>query len=71
MYTMSEKEPDTFAKWKYSAYSAVIFLIVTLPIFNNTFLSRFMTNGTLTMTGHGIRTLLFLLIIRGIMEFNI
>ena len=68
---MSETVPNEFAKWKYSAYSAVIFVIITLPILNNMFLSRFITNGSLTLTGHIIRSLLFLIVIRAIMEFNI
>lgn len=65
-------------KWRYSIYSAIVFLIISSPyayISVNTLLKKIVkissTNGCPTLVGLLVHALVFTLIIRGMMELDI
>ena len=65
-------------KWKYSLYSAIVFLLISSPytymLMNNilgSFVSISSSSGCPTMVGLLLHAIVFMLIIRGLMELDI
>lgn len=65
-------------KWKYSLYSAIVFLLISSPytymLMNNilsSFVSISSSSGCPTMVGLLLHAIVFMLIIRGMMELDI
>ena len=71
-------EDNSFDKWKYSIYSALVFLIISSPytyllihkLFGS-FIKISSLNGCPTLIGLFIHSAIFAIIIRGMMELNI
>ena len=73
-----EDEYGSMDKWKYSLYSAIVFLIISYPytyMVMNRLLGSFIQisspSGCPTLVGILIHTIVFGLVIRGIMELDI
>ena len=65
-------------KWKYSLYSAIVFLLISSPytyMFMNSIFGSFVSisssSGCPTMVGLLLHAIVFMLIIRGMMELDI
>jgi uncharacterized BrkB/YihY/UPF0761 family membrane protein len=63
------EEPNNFAKWRYSIYSTILFFILSLPLVYK-LLKTVDKNGCPTIIGVTIHAIVFLLIIRGMMELK-
>lgn len=66
-------EPVSFDKWKYSLYSAIVFLILSLPqVYKYTSLLFNTTNkkGCPNFMGILLHSFVFLLIVRGMMNIK-
>lgn len=73
-----DKYYNSLDKWRYSIYSAVVFLIISSPYtytLVNKLLGKFVKisapNGCPTSMGIFVHTIVFALIVRGMMEFDI
>jgi Na+/glutamate symporter len=69
---------NSYDKWRYSIYSALVFLIISCPytyLLVNKLLGKYIKisslNGCPTIVGIFVHSLVFALIIRGMMELNI
>ena len=80
-YDNDEEEYEEYGsedKWKYSLYSAIVFLLISSPytymLMNNilgSFVSISSSSGCPTMVGLLLHAIVFMLIIRGMMELDI
>jgi hypothetical protein len=67
--------PNNAAKWRYSAYSAILFFLIAMPAtyFVTNKIFRVVTNsyGAPTYLGVLLHALVFLLVVRLLMQFDI
>ena len=66
--------PNNAAKWRYSAYSAILFFLIAMPatyfVTNKIFRVITDTHGAPTYLGVVLHSIVFLLLIRLLMQFD-
>ncbi len=71
---MSSSSPNNSAKWRYSAYSAILFFLIAMPAtyFVTNKIFRVVTNesGAPTYLGVLLHSIVFLLLVRLLMQVD-